>query len=59
MSVYDYDTEIRIPNWYLKLPQKLLNAISDLGLWVNRVFVRPKRGRRKKNNNGRHVTFYL
>ena len=42
MRVYENDTDIKIPNWYLKLPQWLLNGISDLGLWINRVFVRPR-----------------
>ncbi len=59
MRVYENDTDIKIPNWYLKLPQGLLNGISDFGLWINRVFVRPRRGSKKKISNGRNVTFYL
>ena len=59
MRVYENDTDIKIPNLYLKLPQWLLNGISDLGLWINRVFVRPSKGSKKKTNNGRNVTFYL
>lgn len=59
MRVYENDTDIKIPNWYLKLPQELLNAISDLGLWINRVFVRSRKERKKKNDNSRNVTFYL
>jgi len=59
MRVYENDTDIKIPNWYLKLPQWLLNVISDFGLWINRVFVRPRKESKKKTNNGRNVTFYL
>lgn len=59
MRTYENDTDIKIPNWYLRLPQKVLNTISDIGLWVNRVFLRPRKDSHKRMHGGRNVKFYL
>ena len=55
MKAYEKDTGMKIPNWYLKLPQKLLNRISDTGLALNRLLSRP----RKRNTPNKKVNFYL
>lgn len=55
MKAYEKDTDVKIPNWYLKLPQTLLNLISKIGLNLNRLLLRP----RKKTNTNRNIKFYL
>lgn len=55
MRTYEKDTDVKIPSWYLRLPQKTLNRISDTGLTINRLLSRP----RKKNATKRDVKFYL
>lgn len=59
MRTYEKDTEIKIPNWYLKLPQKIINRISDIGLTINRLLPQPRKKSTKKITNKRNVTFYL
>ena len=56
MRAYEKDTGVRIPAWYLKLPQRILDFISDMGIVLNRVFTK----RRKiKRTNKRNIKFYL
>ena len=59
MRAYEKDTEIKIPNWYLKLPQKTINRISDIGLAINRLLPQPRKKTTKKTTVKRKVTFYL
>ena len=59
MRTYEKDTEIKIPNWYLKLPQKTLNNISDIGLAINRLLPQIRKKSKKKTTTKRNVTFYL
>ena len=56
MRAYEDDREVKIPNWYMKLPQGVLNFISDAGLVFNRLITRRKKIDRTNNRN---VTFYL
>lgn len=56
MRVYEKDTEIKIPNWYLKLPQKILNCVSDAGIVLSHLLTRNKRIKQK---NKRNIKFYL
>jgi hypothetical protein len=59
MRTYEKDTEIKIPSWYLKLPQKTINRISDIGLAINHLLPQPRKKRIKKTTSKRNVTFYL
>ena len=59
MRAYEKDTEIKIPNWYLKLPQKTINRISDIGLAINRLLPQSRKKRTKNTTGKRNVTFYL
>lgn len=59
MRTYEKDTEVKIPNWYLKLPQKTINRISDIGLAINRLLPQPRRKKTKSKTTRRNVTFYL
>ncbi len=59
MRTYEKDTEIKIPNWYLKLPQKVINRISDIGLAINRLLPQTRKKNSKKTRGKRNVTFYL
>lgn len=59
MRTYEKDTEIRIPNWYLKLPQKTLNFISNMGLAINRLLPQSRKRKTKRTKGKRNVTFYL
>ena len=59
MRTYEKDTEIKIPNWYLKLPQKTLNHISDICLAINRLLPQIRKKSKKKTTTKRNVTFYL
>ena len=56
MRVYEKDTELKIPNWYLKLPQRLINHISDMCIALSHVFSRKKK---EKSTNTKNVNFYL
>lgn len=56
MRTYEDDREIKIPNWYIKLPQCVLNFVSDAGLILNRMLTRRKKIDR---TNKRNITFYL
>ena len=56
MRTYEDDREIKIPNWYIKLPQCVLNFVSDAGLVLNRMLTRRKQIDR---TNKRNITFYL
>lgn len=56
MRVQEKDTELKIPNWYLKLPQGLLNVISDVCIALSHLLSRKKK---EKSTNTRNVKFYL
>ncbi len=59
MRVYEKDTDIKVPNWYYKLPLKTVDRISDIGLTLNRLIPCPRNKRKKQNISKRKVTFYL
>ena len=42
MRVQEKDTELKIPSWYLKLPQGVLNVISDICIALSHLFVAKK-----------------
>lgn len=56
MRVYEDDTDKKIPAWYLKLPQKTLNRISDISIMLSHLLTRK---RDIKRTNKRNITFYL
>lgn len=56
MKAYENDTEVKIPDWYLKLPQKLINKISDIGIILNNILMRKKKIDR---TNKRNIKFNL
>lgn len=56
MRVHEKDTELKIPNWYLKLPQNVINRISDMCITLSHLLTRRKE---KKNINCRSVKFFL
>ena len=56
MRAYEKDTELKIPNWYLKLPQSLLNCISNICIVLSHVLSRKKK---EKSTNTKNVRFYL
>lgn len=56
MRIQENDTDIKIPNWYLKLPQKVLDFISDAGIFLNGIIVRKKKSSKTVNT---HTQFYL
>lgn len=55
MRVYENDRDIKIPNWYMKLPQCVLNKISDIGMWLQSLM--PKR--KINPTNARNIKFYI
>lgn len=59
MRTYEKDTEVKIPNWYLKLPQRTINRISDICFAINRLLPQPRRKKTKSKTTRRNVTFYL
>ena len=56
MRIYENDRDIKIPKWYLKLPQKVLNRISDMGIAISHLLTR-KYDIKQENKN--HIKFYL
>ena len=50
------DTELKIPKWYLKLPQNMINLISDMCIALSHVLSRKKK---IKTTNTKNVKFYL
>ena len=56
MRAYEKDTGVKIPAWYLKLPQRVIDFISDMGIILNRLLTRR---REIKRTNKRNVKFYL
>lgn len=56
VRIYENDTEVKIPDWYLKLPQKLINIISDIGIVLNSILMRKKKIDR---TNKRNIKFNL
>lgn len=56
VKAYENDTEVKIPDWYLKLPQKLINRISDIGIVLNNVLTRKKKIDR---TNKRNIKFHI
>lgn len=53
MRVHEKDTELKIPGWYLKLPQSVINRISDICVEISHFF------NRKKIRNNCNTKFYL
>ena len=56
MRTYEKDTELKIPSWYLKLPQSVLNRISDMCIAISHILPQKKV---KKSSNTKKVKFYL
>ncbi len=56
MRVYEKDTELKIPKWYLRLPQCMINIISDICIALSHIFSRKKED---KSSNTKKVNFYL
>ena len=55
MRVHEKDTELKIPKWYLKLPQNFINCVSDMCVALSHLFSRKK----KKVDANTNVKFYL
>ena len=53
MRVHEKDTELKIPTWYLKLPQGVINFISDMCVAISHFL------NRKKSRNNSNTKFYL
>jgi len=56
MQVHEKDTELKIPNWYLRLPQNVLNRISDMCIALSHILSRKKHLR---STNTKNVKFFL
>ena len=56
MRVQEKDAELKIPNWYLKLPQGVLNVISDICIALSHLLLRKKK---VKSTNAKSVKFNL
>ena len=56
MRVHEKDTELKIPNWYMKLPQSVLNRISDMCVALSH-FLNRKNTRDESSNM--KTKFYL
>ena len=56
MRIYENDKDIKIPNWYLKLPQKILNRMSDIAMGFSHLITRKKNINHSNKNN---IKFYL
>lgn len=55
MRAYENDKEIKIPNWYLRLPQGVINKIADVGMWIQSLM--PKR--KINTTNARNIKFLI
>jgi len=53
MRVHEKDTELKIPTWYLKLPQGVINFISDMCVAISHFL------NRKKSRKNSNTKFYL
>jgi len=56
MRTYENDTGVKIPKWYLKLPEKFINKMSDVGITLNSLLTRRKKINR---TNKKNIKFYL
>lgn len=56
MRAYENDEEIKIPNWYLKLPQKVLSCVSDMAMIFSHLITRECNIKRTNKSN---IKFYL
>lgn len=56
MRAHEKDTELKIPNWYLKLPQNVINRISDMCVAISHFLNRKKT---RHNTNNSNTKFYL
>lgn len=54
MRAYEKDEEIKIPDWYMKLPMNLLEKISGIIMIVTRIFPSKK----KEKQTGK-IKFYI
>lgn len=59
MRTYEKDTDVKIPNWYLKIPQKILDCICNTGLFINRLLPQVRKKNAHKKTNKRQIKFYL
>lgn len=56
MRMYEKDTELKIPKWYLKLPQGVINRISDICVSLSHFLNQHKT---RKNSNSSGIKFFL
>ena len=56
MRVHEKDTELKIPKWYWRLPQNVINHISDMCVALSHFLSRKKTRCNTKNSN---IKFYL
>lgn len=56
MRVYEKDTELKIPVWYLKFPQGMLNRISDICIALSHIL---SRKRKEESTKTKNVNFNL
>lgn len=55
MRTYENDTDLKIPNWYYRLPLFVLNFMSNLGITLSRKVSKKEINRTNKRN----IKFYL
>lgn len=55
MRIYENDKDIKIPNWYMKLPVCMIHRIADIGLWIQSLV--PKR--KVDMRNARNIKFNI
>ena len=56
MRVHEKDTELKIPKCYLKLPQNVINRISDICIALSHILPRKKK---LKTTSTKNIKFYL
>ena len=63
MRFAEDDRDIKIPDWYMRLPQGVINKISDIGIVVNDIIspvvTRLVCGKRKEDKTPCNTVFYL
>ena len=55
MKIYENDKDIKIPNWYMKLPLCVIRKIADAGMRNQSLM--PKR--KVDTRNARNIKFYI
>lgn len=56
MRVHEKDTELKIPKWYLKLPQGIINCVSDICVSLSHFL---NRNKTRENSDCNKVKFFL